>query len=354
MSRFPRNLWLALKRPVRLPLPSVNQVMACISLLGLVGLSFMGGAAVMYFRLPPADFFDRAFTGAEAWHERGRLDVYAPAVAPRGIAREEVRVDRPGRTWDGFTLVTTTAGSRAKLLDMRGHVVHRWELPFHKAWPHAPHVADPLPDEQIHWFRCHLFPNGDLLAVYHALGDTPYGYGLVKIDKDSRLLWAYAGRTHHDVEVGEDGTIYTLGQTLLSHPPAGLEFLPSPIIAESVVILSPDGKERDSIPLLEAFRDSPYAALVFDPPPDRTVPHPDPRREQGRPRPRQQRPRPEPGAGAEVLAVQARAAADLPAEHEHPGGAGPTHPQRGLGRPGHLADATRCGLPEQRTDSPLR
>src|SRR5262249_36811864 len=130
------------------------------------------------------------------------------------------------------------------------------------AWPHAPHIKDPIADGQIHWFRCHLYPNGDLLAIYHADGDTPYGYGLVKLDKDSKLLWAYPGRVHHDLDVGEDGTIYTLTQKLESKAPAGLEYLPTPYIADSLVVLSPEGRELDNIPLLEAFANSPYALAL--------------------------------------------------------------------------------------------
>jgi hypothetical protein len=264
MLRFIRFLWAGLKRffNLRIPLPAAHQVMACLSILGLVGLSFLFGAAVMFFRLPPADFFDNAFTGAKAWHERG-LSQDGPSRYASGMAREEIVLDKPDKTFDGFTLFTTTEGSRAKLIDMRGEVVHQWGLPFRQAWPDAPHIQNPLPDEQIHWFRCYPYPNGDLLAIYHATGDTPYGYGLVKLNKDSKLLWAYAGNAHHDVDVGEDGTIYTLGQKLLSKPPPGLDALPGPLIDDYIVVLSPEGQERETLPILEAFRDSPYAGLLL-------------------------------------------------------------------------------------------
>ncbi len=248
--------------------------MACFSILGLVGLSFLLGSAVMFFRLPPAVFLDNAFTGAKAWHERG-LSQDGSASHAAGMVREGVVVDKPDKTYDGFTLFTTTQGARAKLIDMRGNVVHQWELPFRKAWPEASHVKNPLADEQIHWFRCHLYGNGDLLAIYHADGDTPYGYGLVKLNKDSQLLWAYPGHAHHDVDVGADGTIYTLGQELASKPPPGLDALPGPLIADSIVILTPEGQKRETIPILDAFRDSPYADLLLtalDLPPDRDAP----------------------------------------------------------------------------------
>jgi hypothetical protein len=100
------------------------------------------------------------------------------------------------------------------------------------------------------------------LAVYHADGDTPYGYGLIKLDKDSKLLWAFAENVHHDVDVGEDGRIYTLTQKLLPEVPPGVSGHRGPYIADYLVVLSPDGQKLQSIPLLETFRDSPYALLL--------------------------------------------------------------------------------------------
>jgi hypothetical protein len=196
--------------------------------------------------------------GAKAWHELERSTMSRGTSAEMN-ARQGITVDKPGQTYDGFTLYTTTEGAWATLIDMRGTVVHRWELPFSQAWPHAPHVPDQLADERIHWFRCYLYPNGDLLAIYHAESYSHYGYGLVKLNKDSKLLWAYPNRVHHDVDVGEDGTIYTLTHKLVSNPPAGLDFLPSPYIADYLVVLSPEGRELGNIPILEAVANSQYS-----------------------------------------------------------------------------------------------
>jgi hypothetical protein len=215
----------------------------------------------MFFHLPSADFLDQAFRGGKAWQERGHPVVSRFSLRDDDV-REGVRVDKPGKTYDGFTLVTTTHGARARLLDMRGKVVHEWELPFSRAWPRPPHVPDPLPDKQVHWFRCHLFPNGDLLAIYQAESDTPCGYGLVKLDKDSKLLWRYARRVHHDLDVDEQGRIYTLTEEIKRQAPAGLDYLPTPYVADSLVVLSPDGQELASVPIDEAIRDSAYALLL--------------------------------------------------------------------------------------------
>jgi hypothetical protein len=265
MARFLRFSWTPLKKLLYartpIPTPTIGQVMAGVSVLGVATLAYLFGTATMYFHLPPASFLDKSFAGARAWHARGRPQT-APG-APTVGSRKGVTVDEPDKTCDGFSLFTMTDESgQAKLIDMRGTVVHHWELPFSRVWSHAPHVEDPLPDHQIHWFRCHLYPNGDLLAIYHADGDTPYGYGLVKLDKDSKLLWAYANRVHHDLDVDEDGTIYTLTHKVVSEPPAGLEYLDTPYLADSLVIVSPEGRELESIPLVEAFANSPYSLTL--------------------------------------------------------------------------------------------
>jgi hypothetical protein len=244
---------------------TIGRLIAALSVLGIIALAYLYGAAVMFFQLPSFLFLHEAFVGAKAWHQRGQsmLPPLSSEEADEVRKKEGVTVDQEEKTYDGFTLYTTTVCAQATLIDMRGKVVHRWGLPFSKAWTHAPHVKNPLPDDQINWFHCYLYPNGDLLAVYHADGDTPYGYGLVKIDKDSRLLWAYANHCHHDVDVGEDGTIYTLAQRIVSEPPAGLEFLPTPYLADSVIALSPEGQELHDIPIAEAFANSPSYALTL-------------------------------------------------------------------------------------------
>src|SRR5579875_3094338 len=122
---------------------------------------------------------------------------------------------------------------------MRGNVVHRWQLPFRQAWPQTPHINRPLADDRIHWVCARLCPNGDLLAIYHA------------------------DNAHHDVEIGEDGAIYTLTHEIVRETPAGMrKFLSGPLLADSLVVLSPEGRERERISLLEAFRDSPYVLML--------------------------------------------------------------------------------------------
>jgi hypothetical protein len=118
-------------------------------------------------------------------------------------------------------------------------------------------------DRLVCIFSTYLYPNGDLLVVFHGLQQIANGYGLAKLDKDSNVLWKYAANVHHDVDVGEDGTIYAIQHKRVAQMPTGLEFIPTPTLVDSLVLLSPEGKPlRKPIPLLELIRDSPYAVLL--------------------------------------------------------------------------------------------
>jgi hypothetical protein len=236
------------------------RIVGLLSLLALVFLSCVFGAASMFFDFFPGNILRDAFIGYQALQERGNevLDAHL------NWSGDGVTCDKPDKTFDGFTLYTTTQGTKAVLIDMAGNVVHQWSLPFSKVWPRPEHLHNsPLSDEKIHWFRCHVYPNGDLLAIYQSSVDTPSGYGLAKLDKDSNLIWSYSDCVHHDFDVAEDGTIYTLTQRLRQDRPHGLESIPSPFLDDYLVQLSADGHELKRISLIEAFRATPFALTLF-------------------------------------------------------------------------------------------
>jgi hypothetical protein len=236
-----------------------------MALFGMASLCYLLGAAVMFFELPSADFLSKGFVGARAWTERGQ--------APSHTSERDVspvlmgKIDKPEKTFDGYTLYTCASqrisGTQAFLIDMRGKTVHRWAVSFSNLWPKPPHIQGRVNDSLICFFACHLYPNGDLLVVFHGVERVATGFGLAKLDKDSNVLWKYSANVHHDVDVGEDGTIYALKHELVSEMPKGLEYLPTPSLVDYLVLLSPDGKElKKPIPILETIRDSAYAPLL--------------------------------------------------------------------------------------------
>src|SRR5436309_466247 len=100
----------ALKR-IRRCLPSPGRLMAGLSLLALLFFSYVMGAAALYLDLPSAEFLRKAFAGALAWNER-EFPSTDPGISQDLLTHVAVTADEPRRTWDGFTLVTTTEASR--------------------------------------------------------------------------------------------------------------------------------------------------------------------------------------------------------------------------------------------------
>jgi hypothetical protein len=130
----------------------------------------------------------------------------------------------------GLTLYSGSEEPAAYLIDMDGNVVHEWSYPGFKSWG-----------------RVRVFGNGDLLVITE---EYPH---LMKLDKDSRLLWEWNKAAHHDVEVLSNGTIAVLVAEEATRPYicGGRPFL-----TDSVILLDPTGKPTFRAPLLEAFERS--------------------------------------------------------------------------------------------------
>lgn len=89
-------------------------------------------------------------------------------------------------------------------MGMDGEVLHRWGLSYGEAFPDE--LIHPGDGRRDFWRRVHLYPNGDLLAVFE-------GLGVIKVDEDSNLLWSVSNRSHHDFWIHESGEIYILTRT---------------------------------------------------------------------------------------------------------------------------------------------
>ena len=177
----------------------------------------------------------------------GYLQGYQKAESEGGITRFNRK-----KAGDGLNFYTSGHAPVAMLMDMDGKVLHKWEFSFEKAWPDHSVPRDPV--HSLFWRKAYLYPNGDVLAIFE-------GMGMIKIDKDSRLLWTSALGEHHDVTVTENGDIYTLTRTRSIHPDINPD---EPIIADSLTILSPDGKVKKSVSLIKAMEKSPSAMRHWD------------------------------------------------------------------------------------------
>lgn len=246
-----------------------------VAVLGIVVISYLLGALSAAQGAWPYPLVEKGFDALAAFVHKASLgtivDRYDSTLwrSARFEGEGVVEYDAD-RAFDGYTLLTSGHRMGATLVDMEGNVVHEWEKNFRDIWPDPPHVVDPAPPGFVHWARVHLFPNGDIIAAIISTDDTPSGYGLVKLDKDSNVIWAYAANTHHDFHVDDDGTIWALDGILRDLSEDPLPGLPQDqlILDEIVVKLSPDGEELRRMSVYDAMAKSKYAGEIFSVDPD--------------------------------------------------------------------------------------
>lgn len=226
--------------------------------LALGFLLFTAGALVTQFRVFPYNLiFAKPFAYLQARQELKAIEAEEEEEQTKsGRIVAHVATPATPEAFDGYTLVTLGNGMPAKLIDMEGKVLHEWRRPFSKIMPNPPHRESPLRDKSIGWRYAHFSPNGDIIVSIKSVGQTPDGCAMVKLDKDSKVVWAVADNFHHHFSVAEDGRIYGLThvwRNTKERPVDGAPFLPELVLEDFVVVLSPEGKELSRVSLLDAM-----------------------------------------------------------------------------------------------------
>ena len=162
-------------------------------------------------------------------------------------AQTNVTVYNRGLTDKGYSLYSSGHAGAAYLIDMKGHVLHQWSYDLKKIWPDKS-----LQETTPFWENIYLYPNGDLLAIYH-------NGGMIKIDKDSKLLWSYECNAHHDIDVDSDGNIYTVTNDWMKLKDGVL------VIDNSILVLSSQGQLIKKITFLSLMHNSknPYVETLL-------------------------------------------------------------------------------------------
>ena len=167
-----------------------------------------------------------------------------------GSGRSNVSVHEEG-AWDGVNRYVSGHAAEAFLLDMDGTVLHSWAKPFREIWPRR--KVKRRTQGPNFWRRAKLLPNGELLAIYE-------GHGLVKLDRDSNVLWAWDGRAHHDLEVLDDGRIWVLSRKAHIVPAISQRH---PVLEDFATLLSPEGEVLKEVSLLDAALNSGAKATMM-------------------------------------------------------------------------------------------
>jgi hypothetical protein len=207
---------------------------------------------------PSTGLTDEQREKAEALMALGYAAGYDPATERSGVVTKV-----PGMTSTGLNLVVSGHKASAVVMDMDGRILFRWSKDYRVAFRDTRlFFHDEL--RSRFWKRVRLYPNGDLLVMWE-------GTGLVKLDRDSRVLWTYADAVHHDFDVDPRGNILVLVKHAHMVPSFDAK---QPILEDAITTLSPEGKRLGSVSILAAVLASPYAPLLrFHRPEDGDVLH---------------------------------------------------------------------------------
>lgn len=227
--------------------------------LGWMMLAFIYGVTVGVYKVLPYEALMRAKQAMESL-----IEIVSPSekyiFAPKG---DGVTILAENRVFNGLTFFAgyRAGGYQGLLIDMHGKTLHEWKVTFSQVWEKPVHIIKKADDGRITWHGTYLFPNGDLLVNFED-GNFPYGGGLVKLDKDSNIIWSLARNTHHDIDVLPDGAIYVAAHNYRPDGLSGVKSLKPPYYEDVVLKVSPDGKVISEISVIEALLNSPYQGLL--------------------------------------------------------------------------------------------
>ena len=228
----------------------------------LLGVGALLVALSFFFRSAPTELIE-----PEDIQPPGRWHFQAPRLGEGTDGEELARVlslpymaggrDAPAATgvarWDpehadnGLNLYVSGHGPEVSLIDMQGRLLHRWRYPFESAFPDKTPTID-----TTYVRRAHLYPNGDLLAIFQ-------GGGMIKLDHRSNLLWASNLSYYNHLSLDPSGLILAIAKTARMVPELRSD---EPVLEDSIVWLSPDGELLRRVSLLETLTSSPFADLI--------------------------------------------------------------------------------------------
>lgn len=163
---------------------------------------------------------------------------YVDGTVDAQVEHSGVVVNIEAETQPGLNFYASRKQSGAQLIDMKGVVQYQWDSPATGG----------------DWQHVSLLPDGSIIGL---IKDEK----MFKVDKDSKILWTYKARVHHDLDIGPDGHIFVLARTKRMMPKYHHKL---PTVDDVIIEVSPEGEEIRQLSVLGLLEKSPYAFLLGD------------------------------------------------------------------------------------------
>jgi hypothetical protein len=167
----------------------------------------------------------------------GYLAGTQPAHASKGVTLHDAR-----RVAPGLNLMTSGHAPMALLLDSKGEVLHEWRADFTAVFPDHPKLADRKGPRRNYWRDVRLLPDGSIVVIWEL-------FGIFKLDRDSRVVWAVPEPAHHALQISESGEIVHLQAKRMWIP----GILGKRAIEDFIVVRDAGGRELRRLAMSEAL-----------------------------------------------------------------------------------------------------
>jgi len=250
--------------------------------LALCALSFGYGIATMQFEIFPYRLLKEAKLGIEAWAGVDRHNSRFPKAFEKfeDDAAPQPQAKRLGGDGGGEHVLVTGGpyqlmercpryGCMAWITDRSGKVVHTWEINLDELWSGLEGIAGDANALSLYPVGMALGRDGSLTVSFQGRETYPVHIGIMKADRDGKLLWKRFDRSHHWLTTDEAGQIYTPFSTYvknLKHIGAssvGVKCATGETGVDGIRVLSPEGKPVREFMLLDNFVRAGYSGLFY-------------------------------------------------------------------------------------------
>lgn len=237
----------------------------------LVLLVFVLGFVSAQYRIFPANIIT-PITSAYVGYLNAYFNVekinhdwrwYEDEDLPKGMAYNNFE-----KTQKDYIVYTSTADTKAYVLDDKGKELFTWHLDVEALWPNQEHVqaVRKVPFENFTLRDFHVFPDGRIVVIVSLYGTTPWGAGIVMMDKDSNVLWALQGNYYNDLHVNEAGEIFALRHEITMQSDLGQfdehVMFNAPYLQDLVVKINQQGEVLEQYAVVDMLRRSKFKNIL--------------------------------------------------------------------------------------------
>lgn len=152
-------------------------------------------------------------------------------------------------------------GCIAWLMDRKGEIKHIWKYDP-DLWADLEHVSTIPGVSKFFPVGVHMLEDGGLLVSFQGRHTYPFAIGMVRLDRDSNIIWKKESFAHHWFTVTPDQKIITPALRIREVPlpigltPGRLWGKDGKILEDLIVVMNLDGEVLEEASMMESLHDS--------------------------------------------------------------------------------------------------